>query len=635
MILSSHIRLKVVFALFLLALCFCDIAKAQQVPQSDSEVSFSAPSGWHPDEFNLGLSGRDTIFYTLDGTEPSLISNRYSDSIPLKRNWSNSISLIPSTHMNHGSDWPNNEFGFRPPTSNTLKCNTIIVNSLSELENQGSSEIAAFWIGEHEHTMPVVSIVSDSVNLFDTDSGIYVAGSHFDQSNPDWTGNYFQRGNEWERPAHLSYFDLSGDRVFHQHIGIRISGNASRRMPQKSLKLYFRSEYGESTVPNLFFPERTNSDYKRLVVRTPFTYWYWSGGRNTMFQDDLIHRVAFESHAHLDVALSTPVSVYLNNEYWGILNLRETHDRFFLESVYGLDRDQISIARGVDLFAEHGSSESLRWLFDFVDSHSLELEENYEVVNDKIDINNYIDYFIFQTYFGNDDWPVNNVTIWRPDTGNAKWRWFFYDLDGAMNKATRDPFEFMSEDHELQPKFFNAIMENGSFRTRFFSRYQQLLESTFKSSRIAEQIGSFVTKYDQEVGFHISRWGNPSSHQAWYSSYLALYRFSEERPCSIKRHIQARFGSEYLDDFNCKKESFIPSFDIYPNPTSSNVTLRFHSPSYLKSSIQVFDAIGKEIMRSRVNELTQSLDVSGMRSGVYFIRVITGNDSETSRLLIR
>ena len=59
--------------------------------------------------------------------------------------------------------------------------------------------------------MPVISLVTDPANFFNSDTGIYVPGIHYDSSNPFWTGNYFQTGIEWERDIYIQYFDKNGN----------------------------------------------------------------------------------------------------------------------------------------------------------------------------------------------------------------------------------------------------------------------------------------------------------------------------------------------------------------------------------------------------------------------------------------
>ena len=68
--------------------------------------------------------------------------------------------------------------------------------------------------------MPIVSLVTDVDNLFDHNLGIYVPGENYNIDDPAWTGNYFQRGNLWERPVHIEYFEKDGSLGFAQDAGI-------------------------------------------------------------------------------------------------------------------------------------------------------------------------------------------------------------------------------------------------------------------------------------------------------------------------------------------------------------------------------------------------------------------------------
>jgi len=76
--------------------------------------------------------------------------------------------------------------------------------------------------------------------LFDDEKGIYVPGKLFDPANPYWSGNYHQRGDIWERPAILEYFE-GNILKYRTDIGIRIHGEFSRSFPIKSLRLYARN----------------------------------------------------------------------------------------------------------------------------------------------------------------------------------------------------------------------------------------------------------------------------------------------------------------------------------------------------------------------------------------------------------
>lgn len=597
--------------------------------QIPSQISFSPSSGFYKDEVDVQLSGFDSIYYTVNGEKPTVSSTLFTVPIRVQKSFPNEISLIQSTHLPYADYWPNDEFGFQTPIQDLRKCTTLKARGFKDGVLQNDVFEAKYFITESPHTTTTVCIDLDSLALFDFDSGIYLPGQFWDTESPDWTGNYFQRGEEWEKPATVTFFDESGEQQFSTQAGVRISGNASRRKPQKSLKLYFRSEYGENDIPNLFFPDRNFDRYKRLVLRTPFTYWYWSGGRNLLFQDALIHRIVWESQADLDVALSKPASVYLNGEYWGIQNIRETHDKFFLSDLTGADRDDINLIDGATLIPRDGDSTQFAELMEFVWNNDLTVSSNYEYVTSKIDVRNYIDYYVMQTYFGNKDWPINNHLVWNIQSENSPFRWFFFDLDGAMDEINLDPFEFMDSGTDYPSVFFRKMMETESFRAQFLERYKRHLENGLKPSKTRKILDQFVAMYQPEVDNHIFRWGNPVNYDKWYQSCLAAYRFFEQRPCVIKEILAERFDS----DFDCTYNEI--GFQFYPNPSSNFVQLSLEHTSFVNRKIRVINSLGKEVLTDVVTSLNQTLDISTLNQGIYIISISSDLDLHTEKLIVQ
>ncbi len=41
--------------------------------------------------------------------------------------------------------------------------------------------------------------------------------------------------------------------------------------------------------------------------------------------------------------MTRPAVVFINGEYWGIHNIRERYDKYYLEQVYGVDPDNIDL----------------------------------------------------------------------------------------------------------------------------------------------------------------------------------------------------------------------------------------------------------------------------------------------------
>ena len=53
----------------------------------------------------------------------------------------------------------------------------------------------------------------------------------------------------------------------------------------------------------------------------------------------------FVAHTKLDVQYFRPAIVYLNGEYWGIHNIRDRYDEWYLYYTYGVDPKQVEMIK--------------------------------------------------------------------------------------------------------------------------------------------------------------------------------------------------------------------------------------------------------------------------------------------------
>ncbi len=165
---------------------------------------FSRPGGFYPAAFSLELSPshpQDMIYYTLDGSEPDMLSNpesthRYQAPIPVSR-----------------------RTGYRLPVnaddaarlSEALYYGAQVVRAVSVNSGQQASQVVThtYMIDENftqNIQLPVISITTDPHNLFDDEAGIYVKGMVYDQNfgyvserypqeeHYNYPANYHQRG---------------------------------------------------------------------------------------------------------------------------------------------------------------------------------------------------------------------------------------------------------------------------------------------------------------------------------------------------------------------------------------------------------------------------------------------------------
>ena len=65
----------------------------------------------------------------------------------------------------------------------------------------------------------------------------------------------------------------------------------------------------------------------------------------------------------------------------------------------------------------------------------------------------------------------------------------------------------------------------------------------------------------------------------------------------------------------------LDNFIIYPNPTSSNVTLRQLNDSVKLASFLILDSSGKVIRSSTVDATMSTIDFEGLAKGIYQLQL--------------
>jgi hypothetical protein len=75
-------------------------------------------------------------------------------------------------------------------------------------------------------------------------------------------------------------------------------------------------------------------------------------------------------------------------------------------------------------------------------------------------------------------------------------------------------------------------------------------------------------------------------------------------------------------------------FVFYPNPTTDFVTITLKDESDSITSISVYDVLGKQIMNVKASSISETIDLSSVNSGIYFVEVATENNSKVVKKLI-
>jgi flagellar biosynthesis regulator FlaF len=506
--------------------------------------------GFYSEAFELEITHPEegvTIYYTLDGSTPTKSSLVYREPIPIYDRTSepNVLSIIPTNYLDERR-------GFLPPISLIPKGTVIRILSVKagSIPHLSAQSYFVFPEGAHKHVLPVISVITENENLFGHETGIYVPGATYKEGDNN-TGNYYQRGPEWEREAAFEFFDENGDLGFSQIVGLRVHGGYSRRFSHKSFRVYARSEYGESRINYPVFPDQPYDSYNRLVLRN-------SGNDQgyTMLRDGVVHQLV--EHLNFDTQAYRPAVVYINGEYWGIHNIREHYDRHYLGRVYGVDPDKIDLLTG-NMAVVEGTESHYRNLHQFIISNEMARDHNFEYVKTRMDIDNYLDYYAAQVFFANSDWPHNNIDYWRlrtssnpdaPAGHDGRWRWLFYDIDVTFWLVDPPTFNMLAwitnETGYLGSRWpnqlFRSLLENESFKYDFINRMADHMNSTFKPERSVNLLNSAAAVIESEIPEYINRWNFPERFSQWNNYIQQIRDFINQRPVLLRQNIIDHFG---------------------------------------------------------------------------------------------
>jgi len=382
------------------------------------------------------------------------------------------------------------------------------------------------------HSLPIVKLNIDENYLWSADSGLYVVGTYSaDTPNFDY---------KWEYPAKVSFINF-GEEELEEQVGFRIKGNSTRYLSEKSFGLYWRSEYGKSSVDYPFFPQNEISHFKRLLIRT-------SASDYTHLKDVAICAIVRDD-IRLDFQDYQACALYLNKEYWGLYYLREMITPHHFENHYGVDRDSVDLLQGEEVSptVDDGSAEAfVQEVINYIDEHNLADSSAYQTLSERIDIQSYMDYIIVNTYIAKGDWPWSNGKWWRArgDASYQRWRWVFYDSDWSfrmenvhdvyMGDLYGQSFESGVTDNFF---LFNHLILNTEFREAFLERYLYFIEQVFEEQRVEDIIYAIKAEVEDEYQRHAQKWGQ-SDGIVWDIAVKQMISFNNERHDYMKSIIK-------------------------------------------------------------------------------------------------
>jgi len=387
-----------------------------------------------------------------------------------------------------------------------------------------SDSVSRTLLKETPHSLPVLSLSGNPADL------VGAAGA--------LTSVDFKK----EIPVEFAFYEEDGRLGIDYQAGVELHGQFSRKEGQRSLEVKFRSSYGESEVTYPFFPDYDVTTFRRLVLRTSGQDW-----KITKVRDSFMTRIV-QGQLSIDTMAVRNCVVYVNGKYWGLYEIREKLDQFYVASHYGVDSNKVDLIKGNNMVVA-GSYKDMADLIQYCRAHDLRDPTAYKAVLARINENSLMDWIIAESFFSNSD--SGNKKFWRPTTEGGQYRWMLFDLDWAMFSSTyksdRLKGDLLDPAGHGQGNWFNTtlqvkLMENPDFEEKFIERYAKFLNTTFKTDRMVKILDQSLAIIRDEMPRQIARWELPSSMGLWNNNVATLRRITTEKRAMMIASLQKNFG---------------------------------------------------------------------------------------------
>jgi hypothetical protein len=392
-------------------------------------------------------------------------------------------------------------------------------------------------------SLSTFSITTDSANLFNPTTGIYVNASN--------------RGIDWERPANVELINTDGSLGFEVNVGLRIRGGYSRNdfNPKHAFRFYFRSDYGDGKLEYPLFGDEGADEFDVMDLRTEQNYsWSSSGGVQNTFLREVFARDT-QGDMGSEYTRSRYHHLYINGVYWGVFMTQERVEEFYSETYFGGDADDYDIVKsglgdvgGTEL--SEGNDIAWRQLFDYGQALATSPVANANVywtmqgrnpdgtrnpsLPVLLDAENLADYMLIIFYTGGYDTGLSrfigdNVAnnwfgIYNRVAADQGFQFFIHDnehslgaedgtIHGTQNIDRTGPFNFGNQNNfaQFNPQYLHQdLLASPEYKQLFIDRVQKFMfngGALTPAANIARLLAR-KNEVDPAIIAEAARWGD-------------------------------------------------------------------------------------------------------------------------------
>lgn len=442
-----------------------------------------------------------------------------------------------------------NEKGETYPGVNFTITETSSLSIIIKGEKGQEQKYLGTYFINSPHQLPIVSIIVDSIEFFPPEGIYYGEVANRDEKKKNKKAKTKVVGKAWEKKpiSCFAQFYFYNELVDELALDVKTYGGMTLGWKEKSLQLSARdNKYERGKIKVKLFQNLPFREYQHVVLRT-------SGNDQhaTRIKDISISQVA------ADIDLNTKdyrqVILYVNGIYYGIHNLREKINSDYFKYRYDWKKgDFIELQGSGDESADYNS------FVAYVVSSS-DSPDFINLIKDSIDIENYFNYQIFETYITNID-SRGNVRFYKHKDG--KWKWVVYDADQACAYAESNfiknrclPEERLWYNPTYTTTILEHLLKNDTLRNRFITQYCYLNATYLNAGYFGRSLDLRAEIIKEELPRHFNRRKNLYNEdmESWTEKFNDLKKYFFDRDSSLFKDLKITFSLDSIYRFTVKQ----------------------------------------------------------------------------------
>lgn len=373
--------------------------------------------------------------------------------------------------------------------------------------------------------VPVISIVSTVPDFFEVGSGgLYPNSGKTDPVQPD------PKGREWERFCSFEIIEPGNTVSKQANAAILITGGSSIRQnstTKHNLRVKFDATYGADFLKYQIFPgfnkdEFYNFNLKNTTHDSWSSTWGPNNGYGLSISDQATYcNEAFIAATHKAMGHEVPhqrwCHLFINGIYWGPYQITERVDDAFMDAHFGTGDYTI-----IKQFNEAVDGDYSEWtsltalLSSFSSAAAAQKPAIYSQITGVVDMDNYIDYLIANTYGQPSDWPGNNFrAAKRRNTVGAKWKFFVWDAEWTLRQGEQNGSPLNSLNGDEPTHIHNALQSYQPYKDAFSARMNRAYKTiagdggsgSLIPANAQSRFQAAMGRFDDVIFSESSRWG--------------------------------------------------------------------------------------------------------------------------------